>query len=316
VRIEERRMEAAVGMTWRFSENWLLDTGLRVEKSAIEQTGDSPLSRHFTYPKPRVALQWDVDPRNQLRFSVSRDVGQLDFADFVASASLDNGLVSAGNAELEPEKTWSAIAAWEHQLWGNASFTVSWTHDQISDVVDRVLVVTPDDVFDAPGNIGDGRRDTLALEFSLPLDGIGFHGARLSSSMLWRKSWVTDPVTQQSRPITEEKPVDGSLVLTQDLPALKLHWGVELDHFSERKTTYRYDEIKRKWQALGWTLSVEHDINTDWRVRAQVTDLFGRDFVETYEKYDGPRSDVPLNEIERRDRRSPGVVSLTFRRRL
>ncbi|HWU77174.1 MAG TPA: TonB-dependent receptor [Rhodanobacter sp.] len=316
VRIEERRMEAAIGMTWKPGEHWLLDAGLRLEKSAIEQTGDSPLSRRFTYPKPRVAMQWDVDPRNQLRLSLSREVGQLDFADFVASASLDSDLVSAGNAELEPDKTWRAIAAWEHQLWDSAAFTVSWTHDRISDAVDRVLVVTPDDVFDAPGNIGNGRRDTLALEFSLPLDSLGFDGARLSSSMLWRKSRVTDPVTHRSRPITEEKPVDGNLTLTRDLPAMRLHWSLELDHFAERKNTYRYDEIKRKWQALGWTLSVEHDIDTNWRLRAQVTDLFGRRFVETREKYDGSRADMPLDEMERRDRRSPGYVSLTIRRRL
>jgi outer membrane receptor protein involved in Fe transport len=313
VRIEERRMEAAFGATWKPWDHWVLDASLRVEKSAIEQTGDTPLSRHFTYPKPRVALQWDADPRNQLRLSLSREVGQLDFADFVASAELDSGLVSAGNAELEPDKTWRMIAAWEHQLWSDAAFTVSWTHDRISDVVDRVLVVTPDDVFDAPGNIGDGRRDTLALDFSLPLDSIGFDGARLSSSMLWRKSRVTDPVTHRSRPITEEKPVEGKIALTQDLPAMKLHWGLELDHFAERKNTYRYDEIKRKWQAVGWTLFVEHDITTKWRIRAEATDLFGRAFVETREKYDGSRASTPVKEIERRDRRSPGYASLTFR---
>lgn len=314
VRIEERRVEAALGATWRPSEHWMLDAGLRVEKSAIEQTGDTPLARSFLYPKPRVALQWDVDARNQLRLSLSREVGQLDFADFVASASLDSGQVSAGNAELEPDKTWRMIAAWEHQLWSDAAFTVSWTHDRISDVVDRVLVVTPDDVFDAPGNIGDGRRDTLALELSLPLDGIGFGGARLSSSMLWRKSRVTDPITGRPRPITEEKPIEGNIALTQDLPAMKLHWGIELDHIAERKTKYRYDEIKRETEAMGWTLFIEHDLTANWRVRAEATDLFGRGFTETREKYDGSRATMPVEEIERRNRRTPGYASLTFRR--
>ncbi len=67
---------------------------------------------------------------------------------------------------------------------------------RFSEVVDRVLVVTDDDIFDAPGNIGDGRRNTLALDVSLPLDGIGFHGGRLTSSMQWRRSRVTDPRRQ------------------------------------------------------------------------------------------------------------------------
>jgi hypothetical protein len=49
-------------------------------------------------------------------------------------------------------------------------------------------------------------------------------------------------------------------------------------------------------------------------VRAEATDLFGRDFVESRDKYDGPRSTFPLEETERRDRETPGYFSLTFRR--
>lgn len=314
VRIKEKRVEMALGATWKPWQRWVLDAGLRVEKSAIEQTGDSPLTRRFIYPKPRAALQWDVGSRDQLRLSLSREVGQLDFSDFVASASLENNQVSAGNAELEPDKTWRMTAAWEHQFLTDAAFTVSWTHDRISDAVDRVLVITPDDVFDAPGNIGNGRRDTLALELSLPLDDIGFSGARLTSSMLWRRSRVTDPVAGQSRPISGEKPVEGQIALTQDLPAWNLHWGIALDHIAERKTKIRYDEVKRESEAMGWTVFVEHNLDPHWRLRAEVTDLFGRDFIETRRKYDGPRSTATLDEVERRRRRTPGVVSVTLRR--
>jgi hypothetical protein len=64
---------------------------------------------------------------------------------------------------------------------------------------------------------------------------------------------------------------------------------------------------------MGWTVFVERELGTHWRVRAEATDLFGRGFKETREKYDGPRSTEPLEEIERRRRRSPGFVSLTFR---
>lgn len=314
VRIEEERIEAAVGATWKPADDWVLETALRVENSSITQTGDSPLQRRFTYPKPRVALRWDANERNQLRLTVSREVGQLEFSDFVASASLDTGVVTAGNAELEPDKTWRMVAAWEHHFWTDAALTFSWTHDRISDVVDRVLIVTPDDVFDAPGNIGDGKRDTLALEFSAPLDRFGFSGAQLRSSLLWRESEVTDPVTGQRRGISEEKPFEGSVSLTQDLPALRLNWGIEFEHIAERETKYRFDEVARESEDMGWTLFVERRLNERWRVRAEATDLFGRDFEETREKYDGPRSSYPVAEIERRNRETPGYFSLVFRR--
>lgn len=314
VRIEETRVEAAAGATWRPAAQWSLEAGMRVENSSITQTGDTPLQRRFTYPKPRVAVRWDADDNNQLRLSLSREIGQLDFADFVASASLDSGLVSAGNAALEPDKTWRLVAAWEHHFWTDAAFTVSLTHDRIDDVVDRVLVITPDDVFDAPGNIGDGRRDTLTIELSAPLDGFGFAGAQLRSAMLWRRSRVTDPVTRESRGISEEKPVEASIELTQDLPAWRFNWGLQVEHIAERETRYRYDEIRRESEGVGWTLFAERRLGEHWRMRAEATDLFGRDFQETRDKYDGPRSTSTVEEIERRNRRTPGYFSLTFRR--
>lgn len=314
VRIEEKRIEAAFGATWKPADDWVLEAGMRVEQSSISQTGDSPLQRRFTYPKPRLALRWDASAGNQLRLSLSREVGQLDFADFVASASLDSGQVSAGNAELEPDKTWRLVAAWERRLWTDATMTLSWTHDRIEDVVDRVLVVAPDDVFDAPGNIGGGRRDTLAIELSAPLDRFGFTGAQLRSSMLWRQSRVTDPVTGARRSISEEKPVEATIEVNQDLPALRMNWGLEFAHIAERETKYRYDEIKKKSEGMGWTLFAERRIGERWRVRAEATDLFGRDFIESRDKYDGPRSTYPVEEIERRKRVAPGYFSLTFRR--
>lgn len=314
VRIEETRVEAAAGATWKPSSAWALEAGLRIEQSSISQTGDTPLQRRFTYPKPRVSARWDVDDHNQFRLSLSREVGQLDFADFVASASLDSGLVSSGNAELEPDKTWRMVAAWEHHFWTDAAFTISWTHDRITDVVDRVLVTTPDAVFDAPGNIGDGRRDTLSMELAAPLDRFGFSGAQFRGAVLLRNSRVKDPVTGEFRGISEEKPVEASVELVQDLPAWRFNWGLKVEHVAERETRYRYDEVRRESEGAGWTLFSEKRIGQHWRVRAEATDLFGRDFEEARSKYDGPRSSHAVEEVERRNRKTPGYFSLTFRR--
>jgi len=314
VRIEERRIEGSVGATWTPIEAVIVEAGLRVEGSTITQTGDSPLERDFTYAKPRLALTWDVDAQNQVRLSVSREVRQLDFGEFVASASLSTGVVAVGNAALEPDKSWRFSAAWERSFWDDASLTLTWTHDEISDVVDRVLIVTDDDIFDAPGNIGDGRRDTLAVDLNTPLDRLGIKGGQLRATMLWRTSRVTDPVTGEARAISEEKPVEGEVAFSQALPQWRMNWGVTVEHIAERKTRYRFDDVRRRSEDLGWTVFAERRLGDRWRLRAEATDLFGRDFHETRDKYDGPRSTGELEEIERRERRSPGYVSLTLRR--
>ena len=314
VRIEERRIEGSVGATWTPVEAVIVEAGLRVEGSAIIQTGDSPLERDFTYAKPRVALTWDMDAQNQLRLAVSREVGQLDFGEFVASASLSTGVIAVGNAALEQDKSWRFSAVWERSFRDEASLTLTWTHDEISDVVDRVLFVTDEDVFDAPGNIGDGRRDTLAVDLNTPLDRLGIRGGQLRATMLWRTSRVTDPVTGQARGISEEKPVESEVAFSQALPQWRMNWGVTVEHIAERKTRYRFDDVRRRSEGVGWTVFAERRMGDQWRLRAEATDLFGRDFHETRDKYDGPRLNGVLEEIERRERRSPGYVTLTLRR--
>jgi hypothetical protein len=314
VRIEERRHEVGFGLVWTPAPDWVLEAGLRHEASDIEQTGDTTLSRRFSHPKPRLAVRWDADPRNQFRLALSREVGQLDFGDFVASASLDSDVVSAGNAELAPDTRWSTTAAWQHEFLAGGALTLQWVHDEISDVIDRVLVTTPTEIFDAPGNIGDGSRDTLSAEFSTPLDGIGLRHAQLRTAALWRRSRVIDPVTGEQRGISEERPFEGSVALTQDLPELRLNWGLALDHIAERERSYRFDEIADQSEDMGWNVFVERRVGSHWRWRAEITDLFGRNFRERKERSSGPRDSMPLEEIETRQRRAPGVVSLTFRR--
>jgi hypothetical protein len=89
---------------------------------------------------------------------------------------------------------------------------------------------------------------------------------------------------------------------------------VKADHIAESKTRYRFDDVRRRSEDFGWTIFAERRLGDRWRLRAEATDLFGRDFHERRDKYDGPRATGDLNEVERRERRSPGYVSLTLRR--
>lgn len=315
VRIEERRAEASLGAAWQPGGDWTVEGGVRVERSNLRQSGDTPMVRNFVYVKPRLTAYWERDERDGFHLSLSREVGQLDFEDFVASAALDTGVVSAGNAELEPDKTWRLVTAWERNFWEDGALVLSWTHDRISDVVDRVLVESDGDVFDAPGNIGDGTRDTLELEFSTSLDRIGMAGFRFSSQLQWRTSDVRDPTTGEARRISGEAPLEGSLRLVQVLPEYRTTWGLGID-LAERETDYSYDEVSRERDPLSWHLFAEKRLAGGWRVRAEARDLLGRRFTEQRAKYDGPRSLVPLDEYELRSHRTPGQVLVTIRRNL
>jgi outer membrane receptor protein involved in Fe transport len=312
VRIEERRSELAAGATRNSAAEWSVDFGLRLENSRIAQSGDTTLQRSFQYWKPRFALDWRPSGENRLHLSLSREVGQLEFAEFVASASLDDGTVTAGNAELEPDKTWRLSAAWERRLWQGAALTLTAAHERITDVVDRLLVQGPDGAFDAPGNIGDGRRDSLDLQLSAPLDRFGLAGGLLRASLLWRDSEVTDPVTGELRPISEEEPFEGEIELSREVPSRRLHWGVELE-LGKHEYEYRFDQVRRDSEALGWSAFVERRFGGHWRLRAEAANLFGRRFEEYREQYPGPRGSNPTEEIEVGEWRTPGTFSLKLR---
>jgi outer membrane receptor protein involved in Fe transport len=312
VRIEERRSELAAGATWSATAEWGLDFGLRLENSEVAQSGDTTLERRFQYWKPRLSLDWRPNADNRLHLSLSREVGQLEFGEFVASASLDDDTITAGNAELEPDKTWRLSAAWERQLWPGAALTLTAAHERITDVVDRLLVLGPDGVFDAPGNIGDGHRNSLDLQVSAPLDRFGLAGGLLRASLLWRDSQVTDPATGETRPISEEEPFEGEIELSREIPGRRLHWGVELE-LGKHEYEYRFDQVRRDSEAMGWSAFIERLFGRHWRLRAEAANLFGRRFEEYREQYPGPRGASDVEKTELSEWRTPGTFSLKLR---
>ncbi len=85
-------------------------------------------------------------------------MAQLDFNDFVATASLDRDEVTAGAASLRPPSTWSVAATYERRILGDGSLIFTLKHEWIAHVLDRVVVETDGELFDAVGNIGDGTR--------------------------------------------------------------------------------------------------------------------------------------------------------------
>src|SRR3546814_8692732 len=131
---------------------------------------------------------------------------------------------------------------------------------------------------------------------------------------MWRSIRGTDPDTGRERGISCEKPLEGEIEFSQELPALRASWGLLVEHIAERETKYRHDRVTRESEGAGWTLFAERRIGEHWRLRAEATELFGRGFSERREKSDGTRADGVSEELDTRRRRAPGVVSLTIRR--
>jgi len=297
VRVEERRGEAFAAATWTLNESWNLELDSRFEYSELTQSGDSTLRKTFFFPKPRALLTWSQGA-DQVHLLVERNVGQLDFDDFVSSASLSTGTVTAGNPDLEPDRTWRMEAAWERHFLDSGAFTIAIRHEEIEDLVDRIPVVA-DDVFDAIGNIGAGTRDELEVDMTLPLQNVGLPSAVLKIAALWRRSRTTDPVTGESRGISEDEPLEAAMHFLQAVPRWHARWGLDLTLPVEERE-YHFDEIRT--DRLGTMLNafVEFEPAHAWNVRLFVNNLTNRSAVREREVYAGMRSEAPVQYIETR----------------
>lgn len=302
VRVEEGRVETFATATWHPASALTVETGLRYESSRLTQSGANDLSKSLDYLKPRLLVNFDASSRDKLRLLVEREVGQLDFDDFVSDPSLTSGTVTAGNQDLEPETLWLAELTWEHHL-GKGSVVLTGRQEWLSDVVDRIPVSSPEGVFDAVGNIGDGRRSEIQLDADLPLDGAGLTGFTLRGTLLLRRSRVTDPQTGEERRISEDAPTEAAVSVTQDLPGLFLRWGVNFVSQTV-EIAYKIDEVESNTLSSRVDAFLEYKPDDRWTFR-----LFGRNLTDSpavrdREIYAGLRGDSALDYLERRVLRS------------
>lgn len=168
-RVEELRGEVSANHVWAIRPQYSLESGLRYEVSEIAQSGDVTQERSFTYLKPSVTLVWTPDERTRWRIAGLRDVDQLQFNKFASAVNLTDDASVIGNPDYRPQNTWTLEAQWERRFGEEASVSLTVGRDWIKDLDDFIAVVTPNGVFDAPGNIGDGDRRRVTLEWSSPL---------------------------------------------------------------------------------------------------------------------------------------------------
>ena len=241
VTVDERRGEIFASTTWKMDSSLSLEGGARLEFSTISETGDSQRTRSFFYPKPRLLLSWAPDEKSQLRVRVERTVGQLIFSDFVASSNLAGFGVSAGNADLRTEQRWQFEAAAERHFWERGALVFSFLHEEITDLQDYVPVGGG---LDAAGNIPYASSEKIAVAGTIPLDFLGIRNGLLKPNVYWTTSSLIDPVTGETRRISNQRNINSYYSFTQDLADLKSTWGFSTGT-SFGRTTWRIAQISR-----------------------------------------------------------------------
>ncbi|MFZ3005768.1 MAG: TonB-dependent receptor, partial [Phenylobacterium sp.] len=299
VKVTETRGEVFSKAVWKPVSTLTLEGGLRYEGSSLTSEGDVSLEKTLYFLKPRVAGSWAPSDKTQVRFRYERVVGQLDFDDFVADSSTNNAGLAVGNPNLTPEQAWVTELAFEQRFWTKGAVVLTLRHSKLTDVIDRAPIFAGGLVFDAPSNIGDGTKDELILNATLPLDRI-LKGAQIRAESTWRRSEVTDPTTGEKREISRLRPLEWEAHFTHDLPQYRMSWGVDA-YGAWRETSYKYNSIYTDKLKTFVILFAEWKAKPDLTVRAELNNATERGFRHTNTAYLGPRNTSGVKHVDDRD---------------
>jgi outer membrane receptor protein involved in Fe transport len=297
VRVEERRAQPFATVNWQVWDPLSLEFGLRYETSTISQTGDTNSERSFSFLKPRAIAAIEIGGKLQLRLRAEKDVRQLNFNDFAASAGATDSTASAGNADLQPERAWVYEAAFEQRLWARSAIVFTYAHEEVEETLDYVPVGLTSD---GKGNIGDATRDIYTLDMKVALDPLGLRGGRLEVLPIYYASKGIDPFTHETRSISGTQQWRGRVNLYLDRPEIKSTFGWEA-MIGSRDRSWRNDQVQTNLQTVFHTLWGEWQPRPSMRIRLTAFNVGFKLLYRDRFVYAGRRGPVtPLSFVEER----------------
>ena len=301
--VREDRYESILSVGFPVSRSVSLQFTGGVEHSTLAQTNSDVPSRTFLRPKGSLRTAWAAGDGLDVNLTVAREVGQLDFGDFLASVNLSNENANAGNASLLPQQTWRTQieVAKNFGSWGSAAVTLF--DEQIQDLV--LFIPVGDEGQEARGNLAKARRSGVRLRGTLQFEPLGFAGARLDLRLDAEKSKLIDPVTQRGRRFDSLNPFELRADFRHDVQRTDYAWGFEFrdtaNALSFRVAQTTLDYVNATFGAA----FVEHKNVLGMTMRLRVTNIFDGNDVFRRTVFAGPRNDNSVLFIENR-RRSTG----------
>lgn len=253
-RVEEQRGEVSITHGRQISPKLNLKMTLGAEQSELSQSGVAGQTRKFTRPKGNLIATYKASDALTLTTRLEREVGQLDFFDFISSVNLGEDRDQTGNPSIVPEQKWVLELTAERDFgpWGAATLTLSG--EDIEDIVDRI----PIGAGDGPGNIDSAWRIGAELNATLKFDPLGLKGAELEIEAEAFDSEVDDPLTGRSRRINDDVVSYVFMRFRHDVPQTNWAYGIGFEAF-RRTPIFTLDEISRFSKNPGFGFAfVEH----------------------------------------------------------
>lgn len=307
--VEEDRYEVMGSYGRSLSPTVTMKLSAGGEYSQLAQVGAGGTTRTFWRPKGEFSTAWKVSPRTDLTVKLARRVGQLNFFDFLASVDVSNDVETAANPDLVPEQSWELDLEGVRSLGALGRTTLRLYGRQIDDIIDYIPIGASGE---APGNLDHATVYGIESRSTFNLDTVGWRGARVDAHLGWQDSSVEDPLTGETRPISNSLQEFFSVSLRHDIQNTDWAWGSGYSYQLNAKN-YRLTEVGRLWEGPVWgDVYVEHKNVYGLTVRAGVYNLLAADSMWNRTVHAGRRTD-PVDFIEERDRQIGPIWSFSVR---
>lgn len=308
-KVEEDRYEMMTTWGRPLASAVTLKVSAGGEYSQLAQAGAGGTTRTFWRPKGEVSAAWKLSPETDLSVKLARRVGQLNFFDFLASVDVQNDQETSANPDLVPEQSWQLDLEGARALgdWGRT--TVRLYGQLIDDIIDYVPIGASGQ---APGNLDSATVYGIESRSTINFDAAGWKGARLDAHLGWQGSRVDDPLTGETRPISNSMQEFFSLALRHDVGETDWAWGTGYEYYLNAPS-YRLTEVGRQWEGPVWgNVYIEHKDVAGLTVRAGVANLLAADSMWDRTVHAGRRTD-PVDFIEERDRQIGPIFTFAVR---
>lgn len=276
-KVGEDRSEATLTHNRRLTDKWDVQASLGVEYSRLEQEtlGAAETSgQEFVRPKGFISASYKASETLDIRTKVEREVGQLNFFDFISSVDLEDSLDRSANPDLVPAQSWLGSLEMDKDFGQGNTVRIEVYGAVISDTVDRIPIGLDGD---GVGNIGTAIRYGVDVVSTLKGDRWGLTGTELNLTFDWRNSSVDDPVLGFSRRLNGDKEIYYSADFRHDIPSTDWAWGAYLERFISARQ-YRLFSIDRNGVDKPYAqVFIEHKDLAGMTARVSAGNLFGQE---------------------------------------
>lgn len=306
-KVTEYRGELIGSFGRALSDNLTIQATLGGEYSQISQTGARGLTRSFIRPKGSLTLSLKPSNSMDVSLKLEREVGQLNFFDFVESVQVDQNIGNAGNPNLVPPQSWKAELEMTKRLgpWGSSTVTIFG--EKITDIVDAIPITA---TTEAQGNLPKATRYGVGLVSSILFDPIGWKGAKLDFEGNLAKSSIRDPLTGIFRRTNDDEIFSYEVNFRHDIPNSDWAWGGSIED-RDNSDNLRLDQINDfVLESVFTSVFVEHKDVFGLTVTAALNNLLNRGERFTRTNFVN-RRDGPVDFTEDRVRKFGLIYQLT-----